>query len=157
MKIVLASNNRGKLAELQAMLAPLGVELVRQADLGVGDKVMFLGEVVYSDLPAIYRAADIKVISSDFESFCFAALEAMATGLPIVTTDCGWVPKLLGQESGGLVVLAKDPEAFAKAMQTLADQPAFARTWARKTGAGRLRNTDGMRARRSFWACMKHC
>lgn len=37
MKIVLASNNRGKLAELQSMLAPLGVELVRQADLGVGE------------------------------------------------------------------------------------------------------------------------
>ena len=37
MKIVLASNNRGKLAELQAMLAPLSVELVRQADLGVGE------------------------------------------------------------------------------------------------------------------------
>jgi XTP/dITP diphosphohydrolase len=35
MKIVLASNNSGKLAELQAMLAPLGVELVRQADLGI--------------------------------------------------------------------------------------------------------------------------
>ena len=37
MKIVLASNNCGKLAELQAMFAPLGVELVRQADLGVGE------------------------------------------------------------------------------------------------------------------------
>ena len=35
MKLVLASNNRGKLAELQVMLAPLGVELVRQSDLGV--------------------------------------------------------------------------------------------------------------------------
>jgi XTP/dITP diphosphohydrolase len=35
LKLVLASNNRGKLAELQAMLAPLGVELVRQGDLGV--------------------------------------------------------------------------------------------------------------------------
>ena len=36
-RIVLASNNRGKLAELQAMLAPLGVELVRQADLGISE------------------------------------------------------------------------------------------------------------------------
>ena len=36
-KIVLASNNPGKLAELQAMLAPLGIELVRQADLGIGE------------------------------------------------------------------------------------------------------------------------
>ena len=37
MKIVWASNNRGKLAELQTMFAPLGVELIRQADLGVGE------------------------------------------------------------------------------------------------------------------------
>jgi XTP/dITP diphosphohydrolase len=37
MKLVLASNNKGKLAELQALFAPLGVELVRQADLGVGE------------------------------------------------------------------------------------------------------------------------
>ena len=37
MKLVLASNNRGKLAELQAMLAPLGVELIPQAELGVGE------------------------------------------------------------------------------------------------------------------------
>ena len=37
MKLVLASNNRGKLAELQAMLEPLGVELVAQATLGVGE------------------------------------------------------------------------------------------------------------------------
>ena len=35
--LVLASNNRGKLAELQAMLAPLGVKLVCQADLGIGE------------------------------------------------------------------------------------------------------------------------
>lgn len=35
MKLVLASNNAGKLAELQAMFAPLGIELVRQGDLGV--------------------------------------------------------------------------------------------------------------------------
>ena len=37
MKIVLASNNPGKLAELQAMLAPLGMELLRQAELGIGE------------------------------------------------------------------------------------------------------------------------
>lgn len=36
-KVVLASNNLGKLAELQALFAPLGVALVRQADLGVGE------------------------------------------------------------------------------------------------------------------------
>ena len=37
MKIVLASNNSGKLAELQAMFSPLGVELLRQSELGIGE------------------------------------------------------------------------------------------------------------------------
>ena len=37
MKLVLASHNAGKLAELQAMFAPLGLELVRQSDLGIGE------------------------------------------------------------------------------------------------------------------------
>jgi len=37
MKIVLASNNQGKLGELQTMLAPLGVQLLRQSDLGIGE------------------------------------------------------------------------------------------------------------------------
>lgn len=37
MKLVLASNNAGKLAELQALFAPLGVELVRQSDLGISE------------------------------------------------------------------------------------------------------------------------
>ena len=36
-RIILASNNAGKLKELQAMFAPLGIELVRQADLGIGE------------------------------------------------------------------------------------------------------------------------
>ena len=37
MKIVLASNNSGKLTELQAMFSPLGVQLLRQSDLGIGE------------------------------------------------------------------------------------------------------------------------
>lgn len=71
----------------------------RAAALGLRDRVHFLGEVRYADLPAIYAAADLKVISSDYESFCFAALEGMAAGRPVVTTDCGWVPGLLGDDT----------------------------------------------------------
>ena len=37
MKIVLASNNQGKLAELRSMFAPLGLELITQADLGIAE------------------------------------------------------------------------------------------------------------------------
>ncbi len=67
-------------------------------ECGVSNQVEFLGEVPYEELPAIYAAADVKVVSSEYESFCFAAIEAMASGLPVVTTDCGWVPKLIGDE-----------------------------------------------------------
>ena len=66
------------------------------ASLGLGGRVRFLGEVAYDVLPDTYAASDIKVITSEYESFCFTALEAMATGLPVITTDCGWVPGLIG-------------------------------------------------------------
>jgi glycosyltransferase involved in cell wall biosynthesis len=97
---------------------PLRGEIeARARRAGVGDRVVFLGEVGFADLPAVYRAADLKVISSDYESFCFAAIEAMASGLPVVTTDCGWVPGLIGdtlppirrQDVGG----DDPPERFA--------------------------------------------
>jgi len=78
---------------------PLKSEVMRQvAAEGLQNSVIFLGEVTHADLPQIYRSAALAVISSDYESFCFAAIEAMASGLPVVTTDCGWVPKLIGDE-----------------------------------------------------------
>ncbi len=94
------------------------------AELGIADKVLFLGEMPYRDLPGVYAAADVKVISSVYESFCFAALEAMSSGLPVLTTDCGWVPQLV-QEGAGVVVPEGDAEAFAAALTRLADNPAL--------------------------------
>jgi glycosyltransferase involved in cell wall biosynthesis len=112
----------------------------------MSERVHFLGEVPYADVPGVYAAADIKVISSEYESFCFAAIEAMAAGLPVVTTDCGWVPKLIGdplhpiqkqwahggdapgrfeleengkrlrRAPGGLVVSRVEPDSLAQAM-----------------------------------------
>lgn len=63
---------------------------------GLQERVHYLGEVDFDAIPEVYASADIKVISSEYESFCFAAIEAMAAGLPVVTTDCGWVPTLIG-------------------------------------------------------------
>ena len=70
MKIVLASNNRGKLAELQAMFAPLGVELVRQGDL-------FEGEA-----PEPYGTFVENALSK-------ARFAAGHTGLPAIADDAG--------------------------------------------------------------------
>ena len=104
---------------------PLRERVERQAaELGIADKVLLLGEVPYADLPAVYAAADVKVIASDYESFCFAAIEGMATGLPVLTTDCAWVPRLVG-DGAGIVVPAGDAAAFAAGLQRLADNPAL--------------------------------
>lgn len=94
------------------------------AGLGLADKVLFLGEVPYGELPAVYSAVDVKVISSDYESFCFAALEAMSSALPVLTTDCAWVPRLV-EDGAGIVVPVGDAEAFAAALAKLADNPAL--------------------------------
>lgn len=108
---------------LLAGSGPLRERIVEQAR-PLGDRVRFLGEVPFDELPDVYAAADLKVISSDYESFCFAAIEAMSSGLPIVTTDCAWVPRLLGREEGGQVVPVNDSAALAEAVVQLHRDPA---------------------------------
>ena len=104
---------------------PLRERTERQvAELGLADRVLSLGEVPFPELPAIYAAADVKVISSDYESFCFAAIEAMSAGLPVLTTDCAWVPRLVA-DGAGMVVPAGDAGAFAAALKKMADNPAL--------------------------------
>jgi glycosyltransferase involved in cell wall biosynthesis len=66
------------------------------SEMDLGGQVLFLGEFPFRELPGVYAAADAGVVSSDYESFCFAALEAMATALPMVVTDTHWVPGLIG-------------------------------------------------------------
>lgn len=81
MKLVLASNNRGKLAELQSMLAPLGVELVRQADLGVGE-------------------ADEPFHTFVENALAKARFAAQHTGLPALADDAGLCVDAFGGQPG---------------------------------------------------------
>lgn len=88
--------------------------------MGIRGRVIFLGETPHERLPDVYRAADVLVICSEYESFCFAALEGMASALPIITTDTNWVPHLVAEPEGGLVVPRGDALALAGALRTLA-------------------------------------
>lgn len=105
---------------LLAGSGPLRARCEAQAkSLGVEGSVRFLGEVGYGELPRVCSAADAAVVASDYESFCFAAVEAMAVELPVLTTDCGWVPKLVA-DGAGEVVPARDAEAFAAGLRRFA-------------------------------------
>ena len=81
MKIVLASNNAGKLAELQELLAPLGMSLVRQSDLGVGE----------AEEP--YRTFVENALAK-------ARHASAATGLPALADDAGLCVDAFGGQPG---------------------------------------------------------
>jgi glycosyltransferase involved in cell wall biosynthesis len=97
--------------------------------LGISSSVRFLGPVPYDSLPDLYAASDLGVISSDYESFCFSVLEMMSSGLPVVTTDCGWPPRLVA-DGAGLVVPVRDPDALSAAILRLASTPTLAQSLA---------------------------
>ncbi len=93
--------------------------------LGVADRVRFLGYRV--DVERVYQAADIFVLPTAYETFCRAAHEAAACGLPVVAPPVPGIRELIGEDeagilagrvatevSGALVALAEDPERRAR-------------------------------------------
>ena len=75
--------------------------LGRQAQaLGIADRVQFAGRLQHGELPEIYRAHDLFVLPSSNEGMSNTVLEALASGLPIVTTDTGGAQELITPENG---------------------------------------------------------
>lgn len=101
---------------------PLRAALVRRAEsLGVADRVVLTG--VVSDPSEYYPAMDCLAMSSDTEQMPLAVLEAMATGLPVVSTDVGDVRFMLSAENQCLVTPLGDDEAYVRALTHLAEHP----------------------------------
>lgn len=97
--------------------------------LELDDRVHFLGQVSYDDLPGIYAAASVSVVASnEHESFGFVALEAMASGLPVVSTACGMIPQLVGQSGGGVVVPVDKLDAMIEPLKKYAADPVLCKT-----------------------------
>jgi glycosyltransferase involved in cell wall biosynthesis len=86
-------------------------------ELGLGQHVRFLGS--RADVPDILRASDVFVLSSDYEGNPLSVLEAMAAGLPVISTAVGGVPELVQHGATGLLVPAGDAHALAEAMAQL--------------------------------------
>lgn len=87
-------------------------------DLGIKDRVVFKGFV---QNPFKYmRKAEVFVLPSDFEGFGCVLVEAMATGTPVISTDCPYGPnEIIEDGKDGLLVPVGDPEAMARAMERL--------------------------------------
>jgi N-acetyl-alpha-D-glucosaminyl L-malate synthase BshA len=84
--------------------------LVRQ--LNLVDKVKFLGK--QDGLVEILNASDVFLIPSQSESFGLAALEAMACGVPAVSSSVGGLPELIGHNESGYIAEIGDIERMTK-------------------------------------------
>jgi glycosyltransferase involved in cell wall biosynthesis len=93
----------------------LRADLERRSE-ALGRRVEFLG--TRADVPDLLAAADVTVLTSDWEGLPLAVLESMAAGRPVVATGVGGVGEALAG-GGGLVVPPGDPAATAEALNTL--------------------------------------
>jgi glycosyltransferase involved in cell wall biosynthesis len=91
-------------------------------DLGLEDRVHFLGFVPEQDLPCVYRASDLFAIASECEVQSIPTLQATATGLPVIAVNAAALPELVTNGANGFLVPPDDPDALANAaLKILAD------------------------------------
>ncbi|WP_047871019.1 glycosyltransferase [Nocardiopsis sp. RV163] len=83
------------------------------AELGVADRVFFLGFVPDEDLPLVYGAGDAFAIAGVAELQSIATLEAMSTGLPVVAADAMALPHLVEEGRNGFLFPPGDPALLA--------------------------------------------
>ncbi len=86
-------------------------------ELGIADKVVFVGAVRHRHLPVYYNIADVYVLPSIHEQWSNTIMEAMACGLPVVATNVGGNPALIEDGETGLLVRPGDVEALAEKIE----------------------------------------
>lgn len=92
---------------------------------GLEDAITFVGSVPHADLAPWYRAADVVAIPSFYESFGLVAVEAMASGTPVVASNVGGLAFTVEDGTSGLLVPPKDPQALAAALRRVLTDPAL--------------------------------
>jgi glycosyltransferase involved in cell wall biosynthesis len=120
------------LAEVpRAQLVIAGAGQERQAleamsgELGLSQRVHFLGEVPRAQLPRVYSAADLLLATSyASETFGIGPVEAQACGLPVVASRFGGFPEVIDEGRTGVLVPPRDSGALAAAINDLLSQPA---------------------------------
>jgi N-acetyl-alpha-D-glucosaminyl L-malate synthase BshA len=103
---------------------PMAEELARE--LKICDEVRFVGK--QQDMEEIFAVADLFVLPSEYESFGLAALEAMAAGAPVVSTNAGGLPEIILQGECGYMAEVGDVEGMSRyALDILSDETTLQR------------------------------
>jgi alpha-1,3-rhamnosyl/mannosyltransferase len=97
----------------------------RAAELGLADRVLFLGPVAEADLPDLYRGAALFVFPSLYEGFGLPVLEAMACGAPVICANTSSLPEVAGDAA--YLVNPFDVDELAAAIERILDDETLRR------------------------------
>ncbi len=103
----------------------------RARSLGLVRAVRFLGAIPREQMGRWYRAADVFCLPSIYEGFPVAILEAMAAGLPVVSTTVSGIPEAVEDGVTGLLVEPEDAAGLTRALERLAADAELCRTMGR--------------------------
>ncbi|TAF03435.1 MAG: glycosyltransferase family 1 protein [Nostocales cyanobacterium] len=92
-------------------------------ELGMSEFTEFPGLLKQEILPTYYAAADICVVPSHYEPFGLVAVEAMASGTPVIASDVGGLQFTVVNENTGLLVPPQDVTAFSHAIDRILGNP----------------------------------
>jgi glycosyltransferase involved in cell wall biosynthesis len=95
------------------------IRLIRT--LGIGDQVHFTGHIEHDEFVRQYARATVAVVPSVYEGFGLPAGEAMACGVPVISTTGGALPEVVGD--AGILVPPADPAALRTALVRAMDHP----------------------------------
>lgn len=97
-----------------------GIEALRE-ELGLAGRVVLTG--FRSDIPSVLADFDVFALSSCMEGIAGVLFEAMASRVPVVTTDAGGIAEYLVDRVNGRLVPTRDPEALAEAILYMLEEP----------------------------------
>ena len=107
------------------------------ASAGLSRRVSLAGEADAATISTYYQRSDLFVLATEYEGYGMVVAEALAHGLPVISTSVGAIPDLVGSDAGMLVPVG-DSRRLAEALAQALDDPGFReRLWA---GASRVRN-----------------
>jgi glycosyltransferase involved in cell wall biosynthesis len=127
---------------------PRAVEELRRlvGTLGIAARVELAGELEGPALDAAYDGADVFALASRYEGYGMAVAEAIARGLPVVSTATGAIAELTG--AGGMIVPPGDDDAFAEALSRVVSEKELRQKLAAGARDARERLTSWDRASR---------